>query len=486
MTAIGSRGARRLALATALVAAVAVALIAPARDPRPAAASPPPAVTLVNAFGEVWDVYLDERLASPLGGLGVGSIAVDRGSGPVRVGVFAHVDAPPASPTDRTDGLTDMTVTIPAVDSASIVIGHAPAGGAGLPFVSVFTNDVAVPAPGTGRFVLRHTADAAPMDYEVVSMSTFHWTVLTAGTLERGAETTVEVPVPAPGGLTQLYLLAKPQGSTYALPPLLEDSVLVHDREVVVSYAHGPVVRGATTTPAACPDPGAIPPAGASDVTSVRGDLDGDGIIDEVFSWSEVVAGETQWSLGLVPGSGNGARTTLTQPDVGPVALLGAADADGGGRDEVFLRVAAPPDGVSGAGTNVQIWGAASCSFEAAVIEAGPEPATFVIDGEGTDRSGAWCSYSEFGGELNAWSVPLVPPPDGQLDWTAYRWDGLTLRTTIPFERVAITDQDAVLIAWASTLRCGVPRLALVTTTPAVPTAVTPAAPVAASPVFTG
>ncbi len=429
-----------------------------------AAAGPAPAVTLVNAFGGTFDVYLAGALVTGGAGLAEGSLAVSLGAGAVEVAVYPHVPSPPVRDGDRTDLLQAQTVTVPAVASASIVIGHAPAGGAGLPYVSLFTDDVTRPAPATGRFVVRHTADVSPIDYEIVQMATVPWTVIARGVLPRGGEISVAVPVPsatAGGGSqrTQVMVTAVPEGATYALPPLVWATALVGDGETVIAYAAGPAARGIPVAdPPDCPDPGPIPPPGAADVTTATGDVDGDGSPDEIHAWSEAVGPETVWSVGVqFAGGGSGAATAFGASGIGPVALLGAADADDDAVDEVFLSM-----GSSGGFDQVQIWGFVDCGFEPVTRAGATTAATFPIGVSGSSRNGVTCDYDEFGATLLERNVE--PGGEGPiLTSTEYRWDDLVL------------DQLGLIL----------PAPAVPTTTPTTATTATPS-PVAAAPSYTG
>ena len=121
-------------------------------------------VTLVHAFASVAredggpggpevDVYLDGTLAASGLGFGEAVTVADRvapGEYQVRL-----------TQAGQGEVLQEQQVTIPRAESVDVAVGYSPAGGAGLPFVSVFVNDLRpTPADSTG-LVLRNVADDA-------------------------------------------------------------------------------------------------------------------------------------------------------------------------------------------------------------------------------------------------------------------------------------------------------------------------------------
>jgi hypothetical protein len=80
-------------------------------------------------------------------------------------------------------------------------------------------------------------------------------------------------------------------------------------------------------------------PRGAGCAVAAEGDLDGDGRADSVLSYAAVGADgrATRWLLRAVLGSGEVSEVAVDRPY--QFAVLGTADVDGDGRQEVFARV---------------------------------------------------------------------------------------------------------------------------------------------------
>lgn len=80
-------------------------------------------------------------------------------------------------------------------------------------------------------------------------------------------------------------------------------------------------------------------PRGAGCAVAAEGDLDGDGRADSVLSYAAVGADRlaTRWLLRAVLGSGEISEVAVDRPY--QFAVLGNADVDGDGRQEVFARV---------------------------------------------------------------------------------------------------------------------------------------------------
>lgn len=119
-------------------------------------------VTLVHAFASVprtaggptgpdVDVYVDDALAAS--GLGFGeAVALPQRVVPGEYQLRL-------TPAGQSDPLQDQQITIPQATSVDVAVGYSPAGGAGLPFASVFVNDLAPAPPGSTALVLRNVSD---------------------------------------------------------------------------------------------------------------------------------------------------------------------------------------------------------------------------------------------------------------------------------------------------------------------------------------
>ena len=421
-----------------------------------------PRVNLVNTYGQVWDVYFDHELRSAANGLEEGWIPAPVAAGPVTVSVHPHLAPPPVDDRLRTDQVQEQIVIVPTDVAASIVIGHSPAGGAGAPFVSVYHDPATTPPEGTGRLVVRHTADAAPLDYELVEMSGAMWTFAAQGQLNRGAEVEALIPVPEDrrGHLnpTQVLVTAWAAGGPTGAPPQLWAPTLVARGQTVIVYAVNRSSIAVNANPSTCPGVGTIPPIGAAAVSSASGDLDGDGGPDEVSVWAAAGANSAgSWWVGLSPGGDGGtAASPLPVPSDQTVAVVATGDADGDGSDEVVLRV-----GPAGRLEQLQLWTFTNCGFTPITVADEVTAATFPVGHDGQERHGVLCIYSETGWELSRWDITGT-----QLTRTPYRWDGLHLVADGGPERRPIDPSEEVALTWASRFSCGVPRLGMVTTTP--------------------
>lgn len=130
----------------------------------PAAASPVRAaeVTVVHAFASVprvaggptgpqFDVYLDGELVAPALAFGDAAVLPD----PVTVGTHLLQLAIAG----EADPIQEHDIVIPRSAAVDVAIGYSPAGGAGLPFGSVFANDLRPTPPGRTSLVLRNVSD---------------------------------------------------------------------------------------------------------------------------------------------------------------------------------------------------------------------------------------------------------------------------------------------------------------------------------------
>ncbi len=148
----------------------------------------------------------------------------------------------------------------------------------------------------------------------------------------------------------------------------------------------------ATTTQAATGCPDTPVEAGATNMTSAVGDLDGDGASDEPTAY---LAG-SEWHLHVTLSSGGGADIVVTEPsaDVGGVEMLGGVDVNGDGDDELWAKV--------GAGASVELVGLydlAGCDLVAATR--GGAPAVFPVGGSVLNVAGVRCDDVDDNGALD-------------------------------------------------------------------------------------
>jgi len=162
----------------------------------------------------------------------------------------------------------------------------------------------------------------------------------------------------------------------------------------VATSAPAPTIASPTTATTAAPPP---PPAGACaglpspllpgpgpDVSSVSGDFDGDGNLDQMIGYRD--AGGTWW-VQMAFSYGYATQTAV----FGPVTALGAQDFGGGGQDVGFAFVD------SGASTQlVGFFFAPGCDIFEATIAGSGSVARFPIGGGVTHLDGMFCTFDGF------------------------------------------------------------------------------------------
>ena len=118
----------------------------------------------------------------------------------------------------------------------------------------------------------------------------------------------------------------------------------------------------------------------------VRGDFDGDRRPDVVFSYGALGSDgrATSWFLRTVLASGGVSTLKLDAP--AQLEVLGAADADGDGRDEVFVQLD------HGASTSFVAIYAAGEGRLVPVTEDGKAPLRFGLNGSVTHGDGGACT----------------------------------------------------------------------------------------------
>ncbi|MGQ0432428.1 MAG: hypothetical protein ACT452_08485 [Microthrixaceae bacterium] len=120
----------------------------------------------------------------------------------------------------------------------------------------------------------------------------------------------------------------------------------------------------------------------AADLQSETADLDGDGGDDTVRSYR---LGEAEWHLNVALARGGGADLRVATYDNSVVSVLGGADVDGDGADELWAR--------TGQGASATIIGLArlvGCEL-ARVTAPGGEPAELPVGGSVGTASGVEC-----------------------------------------------------------------------------------------------
>ncbi len=177
----------------------------------------------------------------------------------------------------------------------------------------------------------------------------------------------------------------------------------------------------ATTTSATPACPAVTVPADAQEVTSLDGDLDGDGTADELDSYR---LGE-EWHLQVALAGDGGADLVI--PSFGStVGVLGGADVDGDGTDELWAR--------TGSGASATIIGLVrlvDCDL-VRVSFADGQPADLPVGGSVGTTSGVECAVADDEGtaRVMAHLTTLTGESSYDVVTTTYVLDGTTLTAT--------------------------------------------------------
>lgn len=154
------------------------------------------------------------------------------------------------------------------------------------------------------------------------------------------------------------------------------------DAATSTSTSEAPATSSSSTTePAPACDPISLPD-GASNITVAAGDTDGDGADDELRSYR---LGADDWHLQVELGGGGGADLAIRTYGDDAVVLLGGADVDGDGADEVWAR--------TGSGASATILGVArfvGCQLVRVTFASG-DPAELPVGGSVGTASGVSC-----------------------------------------------------------------------------------------------
>ncbi len=174
-----------------------------------------------------------------------------------------------------------------------------------------------------------------------------------------------------------------------------------------------------TSTTAAPRCPAVAVPDGATSLAEATGDLDGDGSPDTVRSY---LMGSTDWHLQVELAAGGGADLAIAPSGADAVTVIGGADVDGDGADELWAR--------TGSGASATILGLArfgDCAL-ARVTTPGGEPIEIPVGGTVGTASGAACTgRDDPAADLTVYTASNVGPRAYEITATAYVLDGATL-----------------------------------------------------------
>jgi hypothetical protein len=232
-----------------------------------------------------------------------------------------------------------------------------------------------------------------------------------------------------------------------------------------------------------------VPPPGADNVSTVDADVDGDGRPERAALWSQPDGARRAWRLG-VAGPGDAAVVAAVDepstfdpasPWTAP-AVLGAADADGTGGDELFVAT-----GHSSYSQDVQIWGLRDCALVATAL-GGAAPATFAVGASAREKVGVTCAYTDDSASLTTWrAVAADEPADAfTVTTTDHTWTGPLALRADPARTRAPPARDEWTLLEAGGLRCGRPPFTLVDRAVAGSSAAEAASVVPVGPAFTG
>lgn len=171
------------------------------------------------------------------------------------------------------------------------------------------------------------------------------------------------------------------------------------------------VTAGPTTTAAVVPTcPPVAVPVEASEVAEADAEVDGDATADVLRTF---LVGDV-WHLQVAVAAGGGADLELATVDAGGVGLIGGADVDGDGRDEIWARV--------GSGASATILGLVrydGCAL-ARVTIAGV-PAELPVGGSVGSAAGVECRSPEVDADLSVFSA--MHRDDSAYEVTATQYD---------------------------------------------------------------
>lgn len=199
----------------------------------------------------------------------------------------------------------------------------------------------------------------------------------------------------------------------------------------------------ATTSTADATCQAAPVPRDASDVEEGAGDVDGDGQADELRSYQT----SDGWHLHVALTSGGAADLATGVTDTATFGVLGGADVDRDGADEVWAR--------TGAGASAVIVGLArldGCSLTRVAFGSG-DAAEFPAGGSVGTAAGLDCAASDPTAHLTSYTATNTSDSTYDVTIVEHRLDGNVLREIS--RRTETTEVGSDLFARATAFRCG-------------------------------
>lgn len=173
-----------------------------------------------------------------------------------------------------------------------------------------------------------------------------------------------------------------------------------------------------STTSAATCDPIGLPD-GAANIAEAAGDVDGDGADDDLLSYR---LGTDDWRLRVELAAGGAADVVIPSFGDGAIAVLGGADVDGDGDDEVWAQ--------TGSGASAAIIGLArftDCKLER-VTFAGGDPAEFPVGGSVGNAAGLDCEgHGDPTADLTGYTATNTGEGTYEVTATEYALEGTVL-----------------------------------------------------------
>lgn len=191
------------------------------------------------------------------------------------------------------------------------------------------------------------------------------------------------------------------------------------DASPSTSATEAPSTSSATsTTPGPACDPLALPD-GAANITDAAGDVDGDGAQDVLRSYR---LGVDDWHLRAELAAGGAEELAVPTFGDGAIVVLGGADVDGDGGDEVWAQ--------TGSGASATIVGLArftNCTLER-VTFVGGDPAEFPVGGSVGNAAGLGCeAHIDPASDLTAYTATNTGEVSYEVTATDYALKGSVL-----------------------------------------------------------
>jgi hypothetical protein len=209
-----------------------------------------------------------------------------------------------------------------------------------------------------------------------------------------------------------------------------DDAVSSDDTTTSTSDATTSTTEASTSSaPPTTAPPNTAPPTSAADCigtaegataeSSAMGDVDGDGAADTAEVLHDAAG---TWFLQITLGDGGSSYTQLEPADnVGGVELIGAADVDGDGKEEIFVQV--------GSGASKAMFGMftvqGGCDITEITTASGP--ARFPVGASVGIISGLQCSNVPDAASVIAFEGQSADGESYAVTWTEYELAGATL-----------------------------------------------------------